>query len=330
MRVLITGGAGFIGSHVVESLHSDGKDLTVLDNLSTGMRENLRGISPENGLRFIEGDIRDAETVRTSMEDVDQVVHLAAIASVPFSINNPSETYDVNVEGTRTILRASVENKIRRVIYASSCAVYGEPLFLPVNEGHRLSATSPYAESKITAEKDCERFRRNGLDVVCLRAFNVYGTRQYNNGYGGVMTHFMSRLMKHQPLIIYGDGEQTRDFLYVDDLVQAISRILDRPSMIDGTYNLGCGKATTINRVGRIIQHYFHDGEFNPIYAQQRPGDVRRSEADITKAKRDFGFEPLVPLEEGLERLVNSETSAALTTVTQRAPQPAKVGNSGI
>jgi nucleoside-diphosphate-sugar epimerase len=327
MRVLVTGGAGFIGSHLVERLVREGEKVTVLDNLTTGRRENLSSVSTEDTFRFVEGDIRDREIVRSCVKDADRVVHLAAIASVPFSTKNPGETHDVNVEGTLNILRECGEHKVVKMVYASSCAVYGEPLFLPVTEDHRLSATSPYAASKIAAEAYCQVFReKHGLETVCLRAFNVYGSRQHNSDYGGVMTQFIGRLMKHQPPMIYGDGEQSRDFIHVNDLVDAVARILHTPNGTNGTYNLGSGKATTINELARILQRLLGDGEFRPVYALARTGDIRHSQADMGKARREFGFEPLTGLDDGLQRLV-SEANLGLALVPQRTDMRTRVGN---
>jgi UDP-glucose 4-epimerase len=322
MRILVTGGAGFIGSHLVERLVREGEKVTVLDNLTTGRRENLGSVYNRDTFRFVEGDIRDREIVRSCMEDADRVVHLAAIASVPFSTKNPGQTHDVNVEGTLNILRECGEHKVVKMVYASSCAVYGEPVFLPVSEEHRLSATSPYA-----AEAYCQLFHeRHGLETVCLRAFNVYGSRQHNSDYGGVMTQFIGRLMKQQPPVIYGDGEQSRDFIHVNDMVDAVAKILHTPNGTNGTYNLGSGKSTTINELARILQRLLGDEEFRPVYALARPGDVRHSQADIGKARRGFGFEPLTRVDDGLEKLV-SEANLGLALVPQRTDVRTRVGN---
>src|SRR6266704_3237004 len=287
MRVLVTGGAGFIGSHLVKRLIRAGEDVTVLDNLSTGRQQNLGHYLLDDRMSFVNGDIRDIENVRSCVMNADRVVHLAAIASVPYSIKKPAETHDVNVEGTLNILKACHE--------------------------HEFSATSPYAESKIASEAYCQLFReKHHLRTVCLRAFNVYGPNQHNSDYGGVITQFMERLKKQQAPIIYGDGEQSRDFIYVDDVVETIARIIRTPNNSDGTYNLGSGRATTINQLVRLLQRILRDEEFKPIYAPARQGDIRHSQADIGKAKRQLGFSPLTSLEEGLERLVSAETNLAV------------------
>ena len=330
MRVLVTGGAGFIGSHLVKRLIRAGEDVTVLDNLSTGRQQNLGHYLLDDRMSFVNGDIRDIENVRSCVMNADRVVHLAAIASVPYSIKKPAETHDVNVEGTLNVLKACHEYGIGKLVYASSCAVYGEPRFIPVIEEHGFSATSPYAESKIASEAYCQLFREKyHLQTVCLRAFNVYGPNQHNSDYGGVITQFMERLKKQQEPIIYGDGEQSRDFIYVDDVVETIARIILTPNNSDGTYNLGSGRATTINQLVRLLQRILGDEEFKPIYAPARQGDIRHSQADIGKAKRQLGFSPLTGLEEGLERLVSAETNLAVAPVQQRTGVLPSVANGG-
>jgi UDP-glucose 4-epimerase len=328
MRVLVTGGAGFIGSHLVKRLVLDEEDVTVLDNLSTGRKENFEHLLPNDHLQFVYGDIRDLESVRSCVKEADRVVHLAAIASVPYSIRKPGETHDVNVEGTLNVLQACSEYEITKLVYASSCAVYGEPRFIPVTEEHKFSATSPYAESKIASEAYCELFReKHHLQTVCLRVFNVYGTNQYNSDYGGVITQFVEHLKKQEAPVIYGDGEQSRDFIYVDDVVETIARTVQTPNDSDGTYNLGSGRATTINQLVRALQRILGDKEFRPIYAPGRPGDIRHSQADISKARRLLAFEPLTSLEEGLERLVSAETNLAVSPVMHQAGVLPRVGS---
>ena len=265
------------------------------------------------------------------MKDADRVVHLAAIASVPYSIRKPGETHEVNVQGTLNVLQACHEFGIGKLVYASSCAVYGEPRFIPVTEEHQFSATSPYAQSKIASEEYCQLFRdKHHLQTVCLRAFNVYGANQYNSDYGGVITQFVERLKKEQAPTIYGDGEQSRDFIHVDDVVETVTRIIRTPNGSDGTYNLGSGRATTINQLVRILQRIIGDGEFNPVYASPRLGDIRHSQADIGKARRELGFEPLTSLEKGLETLVSAETNLAVAApVQQQAGGLPKVVNTG-
>lgn len=328
MRVLVTGGAGFVGSHLVKKLVQDGNDVTVLDNLSTGLKTNLGSLVEDGMVDFIRGDIRDCGTVRDCIKNTDRVVHLAAIASVPYSIQNPAETHEVNVDGTLNVLRECAENRVSKVVYASSCAVYGEPKIIPVSEEHSFSPTSPYAESKIASEGFCRIFREMfDLHVVCLRAFNVYGPNQRNSDYGGVITQFISRLKSGKQPIIYGDGEQSRDFIFVDDVATSIASIIRTPNGSDGIYNLGSGRATTINQVARILQSIFAAAEFSPIYMPSRPGDIRCSMADISKARKHLGFDPSTTLEGGLERLASSEAGLSGDTVEPRQVQVSRVGH---
>ncbi len=328
MRVLVTGGAGFIGSHVVKKLVQQGESVTILDNLSTGRKEHLSPLLSSSNVNLVVGDIRNQETVRKCVEDADRVVHLAAIASVPYSIRNPVETHDVNVEGTLNVLQACHEYGVGKLVYASSCAVYGEPRFIPVAEEHPFSATSPYAQSKIASEAYCQLFReKHHLQTVCLRAFNVYGANQCNSDYGGVITQFMSRLGEHQAPIIYGDGEQSRDFIYVDDVADTIARIIRTPNGYDGNYNLGSGRATTINQLVQILQEILGDREFRPVYLPARSGDIRHSQADISRARKQLGFEPRTSLEEGLKTLVSVERKIAVTPPLQQGGVMPRVGN---
>lgn len=329
LRVLVTGGAGFIGSHLVKRLVLDGEKVTILDNFSTGSVNHLGETSHEERLQIVNGDIRDPETVRDCVKEMDHVVHLAAIASVPYSIRNPAETHDVNVEGTRNVLQACQEYGIGKLVYTSSCAVYGEPRFIPVNEDHQFSATSPYAESKIASEELCQSFRnRYGLRTVCLRAFNVYGSNQCNSDYGGVITQFISRLKKQQAPVVYGDGEQSRDFIHVDDVVEVISKIIENPDGSDGNYNIGSGTATTINRLVRVLQGIIGDHQFSPVHVAARLGDIRHCQADISKARAQLKFEPTIGLEKGLQGLVSNETGMTVASIpAQQHVLPPRVGN---
>ncbi len=304
MRVLVTGGAGLIGSHLVEKLVSRGHEVTVLDNLSTGRIENLNHCPVEGRPRLVIGDIRDQNAVKDSIKNVDHVVHLAAITSVPYSIQNPVQIYDVNITGTVNVLKASADGGVEKFVFASSCAVYGEAKHLPVNEEHPLDALSPYAASKIAAEEECSTFRENyGLSTVCLRLFNVYGTKQRNNGNGGVIPHFVQTLEKSQPLTIYGDGEQTRDFIHVEDVVCAITRLLD-DNYAEGVFNLGSGRPVTIRELASTLLEMSGRGQQKLLFGPPRQGEIRRSQADITKLQDQMEFRPSITLEEGLREAV--------------------------
>ncbi|UCE95320.1 MAG: SDR family NAD(P)-dependent oxidoreductase, partial [Candidatus Bathyarchaeota archaeon] len=218
--VLVTGGAGFIGSHVVDKLVGLGHEVVVLDNLSTGLLENLRRHVDDGNVGFVEGDIREVRLVDRLFKRVDAVVHLAAVTSVPFSMSHPVLTNRVNLDGTLNLLRASLENNVERFVLVSSCAIYGEPCYSPVDEEHPMHPLSPYAASKLAAEHYCRVFKSAyGLDAVVLRPFNVYGDRQRREDmYSGVITRFAESMLTGKPLVVYGDGSQTRDFVHVYDV----------------------------------------------------------------------------------------------------------------
>jgi len=305
MKVLVTGGAGFIGSHVVDRLMLDGHEVVVLDDLSSGSLENIENHLDEPGFRFVEGDIRHSRTVEKALEGVDAVIHEAAIASVPLSIKNPALTNEINVQGTLNLLKASLEAGIKRFVYASSSAVYGTPSKLPISEDASLRPISPYGESKVAAERHCQTFYGvHGLETVRLRCFTVYGPRQTGE-YAGVMTKFLERLQNNQPPIIFGDGEQTRDFVYITDVVEATLLALNSEGVAGMVFNIGTGEVTTINRLCEIFLELTGKTHLKPIYADARPGDIRHSQADITKALKFLGYRPKVSLERGVREFLN-------------------------
>jgi UDP-glucose 4-epimerase len=304
MRILVTGGCGFIGSHLVDALLARGDAVTVLDNLSNGSMNNLKTHVNNPNFRFIQGDIRDAEVVEKALADADAVIHEAAMISVPRSIKDPELAHSVNVEGTLTLLKASLARGIKQFIYASSCAIYGEQSKLPISEDAPPKPLSPYASSKLKAEQNCRKFYElNELETVCLRYFNVYGARQAGE-YAGVMIKFMERLRANRPLIIYGDGEQTRDFVHVDDVVDATLLALERGEAVGKTLNVGTGRATSINKLCEIFLRVTGKTGLKPTHEAPRAGDIRHSQADITRAMKFLGFKPKVSLEDGVEKLL--------------------------
>jgi UDP-glucose 4-epimerase len=304
MRVLVTGGAGFIGSHVVDALITKGDTVTVLDDLSSGKTDNLKTHLKNPAFQFIRGDIRDTRAVGNALADADAVIHEAAIVSVPLSVKNPELTHSVNVEGTLNLLRASSDRGIKRVVLASSCAVYGEQKKFPISEDAPSKPLSPYAASKLAAEQNCLTFRDlGGLEAVCLRYFNVYGARQIPGEYAGVMIKFLERIRADQPPIIYGDGEQTRDFVHVQDVVGATLLTLEHDGVAGEVINIGTGRGISINELCEIFLKAAGKTRIKPVHEAPRAGDIRRSQADIGKAKRLLGFRPRVPLEEGIRRL---------------------------
>ncbi|MBA7597525.1 UDP-N-acetylglucosamine 4-epimerase [subsurface metagenome] len=304
MKVLVTGGAGFIGSHLVDGLLARGHSVTVLDDLSSGTMDNLKTHTDNPAFRFIQGDIRDAEAVKRALAGVDAVIHEAAMISVPLSVKNPEFARSVNVDGTLTLLKASLGHGVKRFVYSSSCAVYGEQAELPISEDVPPQPLSPYASSKLAAEKNCLTFHeREGLETICLRYFNVYGPRQTFGEYAGVMMKFLERLRSDQPPIIYGDGEQTRDFVYVSDVVDATLLALEREGVAGEVMNIGTGEATSINDLCEIFLTAAGNTGLKPIHESSRAGDIRHSQADIKKAKKLLGFKPRVSLKEGVKRL---------------------------
>jgi len=304
-KVLVTGGAGFIGSHLVDRLMNEGYEVVVLDNFSAGKIENVQRLLGDQSFHLIKGDIRNLEDARKAVGDVDAVFHLAAIVNVPLSIEDPLLVNDVNVRGTLNLLEASLKENIQRFVYVSSCAVYGEAHHLPINEEHPIMPLSPYGISKFTAEHHCKIFHKiHGLKTVCLRFFNVYGPRQSEGPYSGVITQFISRLKQGKPPVIYGDGEQTRDFVYVEDVVEACMLALGCQHCAGEVVNVGTGKPTKINELAKVLVRMFGESGVKIEYAPVRAGDIRNSYADISKAEQVLRYKPRVGLEEGIRRLL--------------------------
>jgi UDP-glucose 4-epimerase len=306
-KVLVTGGAGFIGSHLVDRLVTRGYEIYVLDNLSTGKLDNLAGHLNNEKVHFVKGDIRNAELVEKLVGEVDYIVHSAALISVPFSIEKPMVTTEVNFNGTLNLLKASVNSNIERFIFISSCAVYGEARYLPIDEGHPPSPLSPYAASKLAAENYCTAFHNTYcLKTVILRLFNVYGPRQDFNQYSGVITQFRQRIRKKLPPVIFGDGTQTRDFIHVSDVTEAISKALEAPRVDGETFNIGSGTAIKIAELAKLMLR-LASLDLSIEYDAPRPGDIKNSYADIAKAGKLLNFKPKISLSAGLEALLKAD-----------------------
>ncbi len=297
MKVVVTGGCGFIGSNLVEEL-SRFADVVVIDNLSTGNLSNLEGM----GVEFVRGDILDLNLLKKVFEAADYVFHLAAVVSVQESVKNPLRTNEVNVGGTVNVLEAARVQGVKKVINSSSCAVYGDSGKLPLRETTPPDPKSPYATSKLAAESYCRVYEEvYGLKSVCLRYFNVYGPRQDPfSDYAAVIPRFISRVLRGKRPVIYGDGEQTRDFVYVKDVVKANMLAMERGR---GVYNIASGKSISINELAGLICKIIGE-KLDPIYKRERKGDIRNSAADISKAKEEIGFEPSYSLEEGLSETI--------------------------
>lgn len=298
-RVLITGGAGFIGSSIAMQLWSSGVEVVVLDNLSSGYRINLDGMK---GVRLVEMDVRHA-AMEPLMEDVDTVFHLAASVGNKRSIDDPITDAEVNVIGTLRVLEAARKARVRKVVMSSSAGIFGELKTLPISESHPVEPDSPYGASKLCAEKECLAYGKlYDIEVVCLRYFNVYGPRQRFDAYGNAIPIFVFQMLRGEPITVFGDGEQTRDFVNVSDVAQAnIKSALAKG--VSGAFNIGSGTRISINALLDIL------GEASGIrpvvrHGAPRPGDVRDSLADITAARNAFGFNPSVELTDGLTEYV--------------------------
>jgi nucleoside-diphosphate-sugar epimerase len=300
MRYLVTGGAGFIGSNTVDELVRRGHSVVVLDDLSSGKEDNLAEV--RNKITFVKGSITDLEAVQKVMHQAEYVIHLAARTSVPRSIKDPLDTSLVNVEGTLNVLVAARDNKVKRVVLAASSAAYGETIELPKVESMRPDPISPYGATKYIGELYAHVFRRcYGLETLSLRYFNIFGPRQDpDSPYSGVLSRFALAFLEEQQPVIFGDGQQTRDFTYVDNAVQANLLACEAPSA-SGVFNVGTGARVSLNQTLEQLRR-ISGKDLEAKYEPPREGDIRDSQADIRKAREILGYEPAVLFEEGLER----------------------------
>ena len=297
---LITGGAGFVGSHIGAALVDAGARVRVVDDLSTGYLKNLRHI--ESKIDFIEGSVGDAATLGRALSDVELVFHQAAIPSVPRSVDRPIESHDASVNATFALLLAARDQKVRRVVYAASSSAYGDQPELPKREDMRPAPLSPYAVGKLVGEYYGQVFTNvYGLETVSLRYFNVFGPRQDpGSQYSGVISRFMSALMNGEQPIIYGDGGQSRDFTFVSNVVDANMRAAESTSAVGKVMNVANGRQVTLNELLEIMKNVTGKSASAARYEPVRVGDVRHSLADISLARSLLGYEPKVGLEEGL------------------------------
>ena len=302
---LVTGGAGFIGSHLVDELLKRGERVRILDNFSTGRQDNLSHVLER--IELVEGDIRSYHIVREVVQGVDYILHQCALPSVPRSINDPITTNEVNVGGTLNILDAARDAGVKRVIYASSSSVYGANKKLPKKEDMVPRPISPYAVAKLTGEQYCHVFSRTyGLETVALRYFNVFGPRQNpKSQYSAVIPKFIVGMLEGRRLTIHGDGTQSRDFTYVDNVVAANLLAVTADDVSGEVFNLACGDSMTINEIAKHISEAL---EIKPKIEHGPPltGDVPHSMADISKARQKLGYQPRIPAKEGLQRVVLS------------------------
>lgn len=301
-RVVVTGGAGFIGSHLAEELARQGYYTIILDNLSSGKIENIRNLLKNDNVEFIQGSVTDLALLQEVFRGVQYVFHQAALTSVPRSIEKPRASYETNLTGTLDVLLAARDNGVHKMIYASSSSVYGDTPTLPKREDMMPCPLSPYAVTKLAGEYYCQVFQEvYKLSTVCLRYFNVYGPRQDpDSQYAAVIPRFIKRAREGKPPTIFGDGEQTRDFTFVKDAVKA--NILAAESNACKVFNISRGESITINRLAEIIMELIGN-RVEPIHQEPRPGDIRHSLADVSEAKA-FGYEPRCGLEAGLTETI--------------------------
>ena len=298
MKILVTGGAGFIGSHIVEYLVQRGDSVTVVDNLNTGKIENLKSVFKK--INFAQIDIRDFKVLKNLMENIDGIFHQAAMASVQDSFRIPEKFHDVNVNGTENIFKIAKEFGIK-VVYASSSSVYGDTSILPTTESDEKRPINPYAKTKLEKDKLAEQYAKNGLKVIGLRYFNVFGPRQ-SKEYAGVIKLFLERIQQGLPPLVNGDGLQIRDFVYVDDAINA--NILSMESDIDFEFfNIGTGTTISILDLANIIIK-FSGLKIKPIHRPALPGDVRATQADITKVKTMLKWRPTTSIQDWLKSAV--------------------------
>jgi nucleoside-diphosphate-sugar epimerase len=300
---LVTGGAGFIGCNIVRELLSRGEQVRVLDSFATGRRENLAEIADQ--VELWEADIRDLEAIRPAFAGVDHVLHQAALPSVPRSVKDPITTTETNVNGTLHVLLACRDAGVKRCVMASSSSVYGANPDLPKREDMRLQPISPYAASKFADEGFAAAFHRVfDLETVCLRYFNVFGPRQDpTSQYAAVIPLFINTMLKGERPTIFGDGEQSRDFTYVANVIEANLKAALAAGGAGDAFNIACGERVSLNQLVGALNEIMGTA-LEPIYADDRPGDVKHSLADISAAKAAFGYEPVVSFEEGLARVV--------------------------
>lgn len=303
MKYLVTGGAGFIGSNIAHELIKRGEQVRIIDNFSTGFRSNLTEI--QDSIELIDGDIRDFWTVREAVEGIDYILHQAALPSVPRSIANPLTSNNVNVDGTLNLLEAARMANVKRFVTASSSAVYGDTPVLPKHEEMKRNPLSPYAITKLTNEEYCRvYYELYGLETVCLRYFNIFGPRQDpNSQYSAVIPKFISALRSDKAPIVYGDGEQSRDFTYIANTVDANLLATTLESAPGNVYNIACGGQFTLNTLLDMLREIIGadtKAQYDPI----RKGDILHSFADISKAENDLNYKPKVGFKDGLKKTV--------------------------
>jgi UDP-N-acetylglucosamine/UDP-N-acetyl-alpha-D-glucosaminouronate 4-epimerase len=302
-KFLVTGGAGFIGSHIVKRLVDDGAEVRVVDNFSTGQAERLDAL--RSSIEFVKGDLAEQATAREIVDGVDLVIHQAAVPSVQRSVADPVATNRANVTATVNLLEACRDAQVRRIVFAASSSAYGDTEVLPKREDMPANPLSPYALQKLIGEGYCKLYHDLfGLETVCLRYFNVFGPYQDpHSEYSAVIPKFITRLLANQPITIHGDGEQSRDFTFIDNVVEANLLALKAPDAAGKMCNIGCGEHITLNRLVMLLEQHLGVNA-KVIHAPPKPGDVRHSLADIERAKAILHYRPKITVEEGLRRTI--------------------------
>jgi UDP-glucose 4-epimerase len=304
-NVLVTGGAGFVGSHLVPLLLKEGYSVTVLDNLSTGKLENLEGALGHSKFKFLRSDISDSCISKEVFDGIDSVIHLAALIDISASIDDPVQNNEVNANGTFNMLNLSTKYKVKKFVFASSTAIYGDAKKLPISEETSPKPISPYAASKVAGEAYCSAFASCfGIETVVLRFFNVYGLRSQNSSYSGVITKFIEKILKEEPLVIDGDGNQTRDFINVSDVSDAIILALEREDVKGEVFNVCSGEATSVNQLVAILKKIIGQN-VSVLHGPARLGDISDNYGNPSKALKGLGFKASVNLSDGLKLLIN-------------------------
>ena len=306
MKILITGGAGFIGSHLCDKYTKEGHTVLCLDNFMSGNLMNIRHLLDYRNFKLVKGDIRDFDLLEKVMRDVDVVFHLAAQIHVDRSYIEPKLTYEINVMGTQNVLEVARIYDAKKIIHASTSEVYGSAQYAPIDEKHPLNAPHPYGASKIAADRMCYAYIQTyGMNISILRLFNVFGPRQRDVGYGGVISIFTRRVLSNISPIIYGDGLQTRDYTYISDAIRAYDLALNNDEPITEPINFGTGKEVSILDLANTIIDLCGKGDnIKPVHIEPRIGEVKRLIADATKAESLLGWEPKISLREGLTKFV--------------------------
>jgi len=306
VRILITGGGGFIGSHLAEFFVKKGCETIILDDFTNANLNNIRGLLRFKNFMLVKEDVRNFDLLKEISKDVNAIFHLAAQIHVDKSVIYPTLTFEVNTIGTLNVLEAARQNRVDKVVYASSSEVYGTAKYVPMDEEHPLNPSSPYAASKAAADRLCfSYYNTYGLNVVIVRNFNTFGPRQKNMGYASAIPMFIRRVLQTKPPIIFGDGKQTRDYLYVKDAIEAYNLVYDNfEDVVGEAINFGTGKEIEIKALAEKIIKLCEVDNLVPIHTDPRPGEVRRLCADISKARKKLGFNPKWNLDEAVKEYI--------------------------